>query len=221
MKYAIIAVASGDGIKEYFESIGASYIIDGGQTNNPSVNAFLEAFRKFDAEHIVVLPNNSNIVLTANQAAASYTDCDVRVIPTKSIAEGYSALSMMNPWYDTVDELVENMSMNLDGVITGYVTTSVRDTHMDGLTIKKGDYIGLDNHHILTTGNHRLETAKELITKITSATPKDVIIFFYGKDVSEDEVAQLSRFLQAEYPMVDVGFVAGKQTVYDFIISLE
>lgn len=221
VKYAIIAVASGEGIKEYFESIGASYIIDGGQTNNPSVNAFLEAFRKFDAEHIVVLPNNSNIILTANQAAASYTDCDVRVIPTKSIAEGYSALSMMNPWYDTVDELVENMSMNLDNVTTGYVTTSVRDTHMDGLAIKKGDYIGLDNSHILATGNHRVETAKALISKITSATPKDVIIFFYGKDVSEEEVAQLSQFLQAEYPMVDVGFVAGKQTVYDFIISLE
>lgn len=221
VKYAIIAVASGDGIKEYFESIGASYIIDGGQTNNPSVNAFLEAFRKFDAEHIVVLPNNSNIVLTANQAAASYTECDVRVIPTKSIAEGYSALSMMSPWYDTVDELVENMTMNLDGVTTGYVTTSVRDTHMDGLDIKKGDYIGLAGSHILSKGNLRVETVKELIQKVTAKEPKDVIITFYGKDVTEDDVAQLSQFLQEQYPMVDVGFVEGKQTVYDFIISLE
>ena len=221
VKYAIIAVASGEGIKEYFESIGASYVIDGGQTNNPSVNAFLEAFQQFDAEHIVVLPNNSNIVLTANQAADTYQECDVRVIPTKSIVEGYSALSMMNPWCDTVEELVDDMSMNLGNVTTGYVTTAVRDTHMDGLDIKKGDCIGLDGKHILAAGNDRVETAKALVRKITAATPKDVIIFFYGQTVTEEEVAVLSDFLQAEYPMVDVGFVDGKQAIYDFIISLE
>ena len=221
VKYAIIAVASGDGIKEYFQSIGASCIIDGGQTNNPSVSAFLEAFRKFDAEHIVVLPNNSNIILTANQAADAYTDCDVRVIPTKSIVEGYSALSMMNPWCDTVEELVDDMSMNLGSVTTGYVTTSIRDTHMDGLDIKKGAYIGLADKHILTTGTDRVETAKTLIQSITSANPKDVIIVFYGEGVSQEEAAQLEQFLQTSYPMVDVGFVDGKQAIYDFIISLE
>ena len=221
VKYAIIAVASGEGIKEYFESIGASYIVDGGQTNNPSVSAFLEAFRKFDAEHIVVLPNNSNIILTANQAAAAYTECDVRVIPTKSIVEGYSALSMMNLWCDSVDELVDDMSMNLESVTTGYVTTSVRDTHMDGLDVKKGAYIGLADKHILSTGEDRLETAKTLIRSITAKLPKDVIIFFVGQGVSPEETEQLSQFLQAEYPMVDVGFVDGKQDIYDYIISLE
>ena len=221
VKYAIIAVASGAGIKEYFESIGASYIIDGGQTNNPSVSAFLEAFEKFDAEHIIVLPNNSNIILTANQAADAYSQCDVRVIPTRSIVEGYSALSMMNLWCDSVEELIGDMSMNLDSVTTGYVTTAVRDTHMDGLDIKKGDCIGLDGKHILATAADRVETAKALVRKITAATPKDVIIFFYGETVTDEEIAQLSDFLQTEYPMVDIGFVAGKQAVYDFIISLE
>ena len=221
VKYAIIAVASGDGIKEYFESIGASYIIDGGQTNNPSVSAFLEAFEKFDAEHIVVLPNNSNIILTANQAADAYPQCDVRVIPTKSVVEGYSALSMMNPWCDTVEELVEDMSMSLGSVTTGYVTTSVRDTHMDGLDIQKGAYIGLDGKHILATADDRLAVTKALVSAITAATPKDVIIFFYGQNVTPDEVAQLSEFMQTNYPMVDTGFVDGKQAVYDYIISLE
>lgn len=221
VKYAIVAVASGDGIKEYFESIGASYIIDGGQTSNPPVSAFLEAFSKFDAEHIVVLPNNSNIVLTANQAAAEYTACDVRVIPTKSIVEGYSALSMMNLWCDTVEELIDDMSMNLDSVTTGYVTTAVRDTHMDGLDVKKGSFIGLADKHILSTASDRIDAAKQLVTNIMSATPKDVIIFFYGETVTEEEVAALTDFLQSAYPMVDVGFVAGKQAVYDFIISLE
>ena len=221
VKYAIVAVASGDGIKEYFESIGASYIIDGGQTNNPPVNAFLEAFDQFDAEHIIVLPNNKNIILTANQAAESYTASDVRVIPTRSIVEGYSALSMMNLWCDTVEELIEDMSSNLGNVKTGYVTTAIRDTHMDGLDVKKGDYIGLDDKHMLTTSADRVAAAKELVRKVTAQNPKDVIIFFCGEGVSQEETSQLEQFLQEEYPMVDVGFIDGKQAVYDFIISLE
>lgn len=221
VKYAIIPVASGEGIREYFESIGASLVIDGGQTNNPPVSAFLDAFQKFDAEHIIVLPNNSNIILTANQAAEAYTESDVRVIPTKSIVEGYSALSMMNLWCDSVDELIEEMSSNLSNVVTGYVTTAVRDSHMDGLDIKKDACIGLAGKHILTTQADRVETAKDLVRKITATSPKDVIIFFYGQDVTEDEISQLSEFLQTEYPMADVGFVDGKQAIYDFIISLE
>ena len=221
MKYAVVAVASGEGIKEYFYSIGATYIIDGGQTNNPSVSAFLDAFSSFDAEHIVVLPNNSNIVLTANQAADAYTDSDVRVIPTKSIAEGYSALSMMNLWCDTVEELIDDMSMSLGDVTTGYVTTAIRDTQMDGLDVKKGDYIGLDGKHILVKHSDAVSAAKELIRKITAQSEKGVIIVFAGQSVTEAQTNQLADFLQKEYPMVDVGFVDGKQGVYDFIISLE
>lgn len=221
VKYAIIAVASGDGIKEYFESIGASCVIDGGQTSNPPVSAFLDAFRKFDAEHIVVLPNNSNIVLTAQQAAEVYKECDVRVIPTKSIVEGYSALSMMNLWCETVEELVEEMSSNLPNVVTGYVTTAIRDTHMDGLDITRDACIGLSGKHILASEANRVETAKALVRKITATSPKDVIIFFCGQGVTQNEIAELSDFLQAEYPLVDSGFVDGKQDIYDFIISLE
>jgi DAK2 domain fusion protein YloV len=221
VKYAIIAVASGEGIKEYFESIGASYVIDGGQTNNPPVSAFLDAFNRFDAEHIIVLPNNSNIILTAQQAAEAYQEGDVRVIPTKSIVEGYSALSMMNLWCDTVEELIEEMSSNLDNVVTGYVTTAVRDSHMDGLDIKKDACIGLADKHILASEETPVETAKTLVRKITQDNPKDVIIFFYGENVTEDEISALSEFLETEYPMADTGFVNGKQAIYDFIISLE
>lgn len=220
-KYAVVAVASGEGLKNYFRDIGATYIVDGGQTNNPSVNAFLDAFRSVNAEHIVVLPNNSNIILTANQAADAYQDSDVRVIPTKSIAEGYSALSMMNLWSETVDELVEDMSINLGQVTTGYVTTAVRDAHLDGIDIKKGDYMGLDGHHVQVTGTNHLETAKALINKLMNIAPKDVVIVFYGESVSEEEAAQLEAFLQEEYPLVDTGFINGQQGVYDFIISLE
>lgn len=221
VKYAVVAVASGEGIKEYFYSIGATYIIDGGQTNNPPVSAFLDAFRSFDAEHIVVLPNNSNIVLTANQAAEAYKESDVRVIPTKSIAEGYSALSMMNLWCDSVEELVADMSMSLGDVTTGYVTTAIRDTQMDGLDVKLGDYIGLDGKRILVKSDDRVSAARELIRKITADSEKGVIIVFHGQNATEGDVQELADFLQKEYPMVDVGFVDGKQAVYDFIISLE
>ena len=113
------------------------------------------------------------------------------------------------------------MSMNLDNVVTGYVTTSIRDAHMDGLSVKKGDYIGLDDKHIQVTGNDRLETVKALISKLMSADAKDVVIVFYGEDVSNEEVVELEAFLQDAYPLVDLGFIDGKQSVYDFIISLE
>ena len=221
VKYAVIAVASGAGIKDYFTSIGASYIIDGGQTNNPSVSAFIEAFERFDAEHIIVLPNNSNIILTANQAAEAYTACDVRVIPTKSIPEGYSALSMMNLWADTVEELVDDMSMNLDNVTAGHVTSAIRDTGMDAMDVKKGDFIGLADKHIVACEADRVSAAKALIRKVTAEKPRDVIIVFWGEQVSQDEVDALSAFLAEEYPLVDTGFVEGKQSVYDFIISME
>ena len=145
----------------------------------------------------------------------------MRVIPTKSIAEGYSALSMMNLWSETVEELIEDMSANLDNVITGYVTTAIRDVHMDGLEVKKGAYIGLDNKHIQATGSDRVETAKTLISNLMTANPKDVAIVFYGEDVPAEEVAALEAFLETAYPMVDTGFVDGKQSIYDFIISLE
>ncbi len=221
VKYAIVAVAAGEGIIDYFHSIGASAVIDGGQTNNPSVDDFLAAFGRFDAEHIVVLPNNSNIIFTANQAAQIYKMADVRVIPTKSVVEGYFAMSMMNLWCDTVEELLADMTSGLEGVTTGYVTAAIRDSHMDGLQVTKGQYIGLDGKTLLVTGQDRVDTAKELISKITGDREQEVIIVFYGANVTEGEAAQLQSFLSDRYPLADIGLIDGKQDVYDFIISLE
>ena len=221
VKYAIVTVASGAGLVDYFKSIGASAVIDGGQTSNPSVDAFLDAFRRFDAEHIVVLPNNANIVLTAQQAAQLYTDCPVHVIPTKSIVEGYSAMSMMNLWCDSVEELLEDMAAGLSGVTTAYVTTAVRDSHLDGLAVKQGQYIGLEDKHLLVTGDDKVATATALVQAITASADQEVIIVFRGKDATEEETAALRSFLENEYPLADIGFVDGGQEVYDFIISLE
>ena len=128
---------------------------------------------------------------------------------------------MMNLWSDTVEELIEDMSSNLGNVTTGYVTTATRDVTLDGVDVKKDAYIGLDQKHIKTAGADRMEVVKSLITKLMDADPKDVIIVFYGKDVPEEQVEELSAFLSQAYPMVDTGFVDGKQDVYDFVISLE
>jgi dihydroxyacetone kinase-like predicted kinase len=221
VKYAVVPVASGEGIIDYFYNIGASAVINGGQTNNPSVDDFLNAFETFDAEHIVVLPNNSNIILTANQAAEMYKSCDVRVIPTKSIVEGYSALSMMNLWCDSVEELISDMSSGLSSVVSAYVTTATRDTTIAGLPITKGSYIGIKNKEILNSCGERFEAVTDLITKVMNEDEKVVIIVFYGKNVPETEVDTLKAWLEEEYPLVDIGFIEGKQEVYDYIISME
>ena len=221
VKYAIIAVASGQGISDYFYSIGASLIIDGGQTNNPSVDDFLKAFDSFDAEHIIVLPNNSNIILTANQAAELYKASDVHVLPTKSLVEGYSALSMMNLWCDTVEELIDDMSSGLSTVVSAFVTTATRDTNIGGVEISKNNYIGIKNKEILICDQDRFKCATELVSNIMEQSEKEVIIVFYGEAVSEEEAKCFKDWLEEEYSLADIGFIEGKQDVYDYIISLE
>lgn len=220
-KYAVVAVASGAGIVEYFREIGANAIIDGGQTNNPSVDAFLEAFRSLDAEHIIVLPNNSNVVLTAQQAAGIYRDADVRVIPAKSIVEGCSALSLFNPDCGSIDELLEEMSSSLSGVTTGYLTTAIRDAAIGGVPVQKGHYIGLDRETILACGEDKVQTAFALVQKITQRSPKEIIVVFYGADTTEAEADAFRQLLQTAYPCAEIGFLNGGQEIYDFIISLE
>ncbi len=221
VKYAVITVASGDGIVDYFQNIGASAVIDGGQTNNPSVSEFLAAFDRFEAEHIVVLPNNSNIILTANQAAEMYENCKVHVIPTKSITEGYSALSMMNLWVDTVEELIEDMSAGLSSVTSAYVTTATRTTNIGGIDIVKDNYIGIKDKDIRLCSPDRFATVCGIIKSVMDESEKAVIIIFCGKSVPPEETEALSNFMKTEYPLIDVGFVDGKQDVYDYIISLE
>lgn len=221
VKYAVVAVASGEGIIDYFYSIGATAVINGGQTNNPSVDDFLRAFDGFEAEHIVVLPNNSNIILTANQAAEIYKGANVHVIPTKSVVEGYSALSMMNLWADSVEELIADMTSCLGSVVSAYVTTATRDTFMDGVEITKGDFLGIKNKEILVSCNNRFKAATTLIDKVMQADEKTVIIVFYGKNTNETEVGELKAYIEDNYPLVDIGFIEGKQDIYDYIISME
>ncbi len=221
VKYSVVAVAQGQGIADYFYEIGTTVVIDGGQTNNPSVEAFLEAFDQYDAENIIVLPNNSNIILTANQAAKLYNKSNVFVLPTKTIVEGNCALSMMNLWNEDAEIMVSDMQSGLDSVISASVTTATRDVVMDGVNVVKDNYIGIKNKEILVCDADRFHTAKQLVDTIVAAENSEVIIVFYGKAVDSHEAEAFKTYLEEKYPLADIGFIAGQQEIYDYIISLE
>lgn len=220
-KYAVVAVASGDGIKSYFSEIGVTAIVDGGQTQNPSADDFIKTFRKLNAEHIIVLPNNSNVFLTAKQAAEIYTDADVLVVPSRSIAEGYSALSMMDLSLETVEEVSESMTSGLEYVTTGYVTVATRDTCLSGVTVHKGDYIGLDDDNLLCACQNKLAAVTGLLENLDDIDDKQVITVFYGADVTHSELVQLKSLLENAYPLIECGYVRGGQEVYSFILAIE
>lgn len=221
VKYAVVATASGSGIVKYFEDAGVNAIVDGGQTNNPSAEDFVDAFRKINAEHIIVLPNDSNIIMTAIQASRIYKDADVRVISTKSIAEGYSALSMMDLTLDTVEDVIAEMTYYLPNVTTGYVTTATRDAFINGVDIHKDDYIGLIPDCILSDSSDKVEAALELMANLPDADDKQVLTAFCGCDVTDEEKDNLRSGLLKHYPMLEVGMIDGNQDIYSFIFAIE
>ncbi len=220
-KFAIVATATGEGLSSFFTGIGVDVIIDGGRTNNPSAEDFIEAFKKTNAEHIIVLPNDSNVVLTALQAAQLYNDCDIRVIKTKSLAEGFSALSMMDLSVNTVEQLIEDMTCCLDNVETGYVTTSTRDALISGVEIKKGDWMGLEGDTVYASVDDPLTAAMELFRKLPDIDEKQVVTAFYGKGADEEEVSRLEEMFKEEFPLIEIGFIEGNQDVYRYIFAIE
>ena len=220
-KYAVVAVTCGEGIDSYFKEIGVKVTVSGGQTQNPSAEDFLAAFRKANSQHIIVLPNNSNIILTARQAADLYTDAQVHVIDTKSMAEGYSALSMMDLYADTVEELLESMTMPLEGVTTGQVTTATRDTCMNGITVKQGDHIGLADHKILSAAANAVDAAMEMLQALEEMEDKQVLTVFYGEDLTDEELEELQNRVEEAYPLLETGYLYGGQPVYSLIMAIE
>lgn len=220
-KYAIATVASGRGIQEYLTGIGADVIISGGQTDNPSTEDFINAFDTLDADYIVVLPNNSNVIMAAKQAAKIYDRADVRVIETRSVAEGYSALSMMNNSVDTVEELIEGMSFGIPNVTTGYITTATRDSSMGGVAVKQGDYIGLDRETIRSSEKSKADAVMGLLKNLPEIDEKEVLTGFFGNGVTEEEAEALKELIEESFPMLECAFIEGDQPVYDYIFALE
>lgn len=219
-KYACVAVADGDGMIEQFRSLGADYVVDGKQTMNPSASDFISAFDAVDAQVVFVLPNNSNIIMTAKQAAELYTESKIVVIDSKTLAEGYSALSMLDYSADDPDRIKAVFDDAVAGVETGMVTYSIRDCHINGKDIKKGDYLGFDGKSLLACAKDVTSAACELLDKLDK-TDKSVIIAMRGKDADEETVAKIAAHVRKSCPEMEFYDFYGGQDVYSLIFVVE
>ena len=184
-EYGIISVVAGEGVKQLFEEQGCHYVIEGGQTMNPSTEDFLKAIDELNAKNIIILPNNSNIIMAANQAAQVTEDVNVEVIPSKTIPQGYTALMMFNE-NATVEDNTEEMTQAISEVKSGQVTYAVRDTQMNGVDIKENDFIGILDKDIVVSVPERFESACTLVDKMIDED-SEIVTLLYGEGVDEDE----------------------------------
>lgn len=217
--YGVVAVAMGEGIAEIFKSLGVDEVVNGGQTMNPSTQDLADAVLKVPARNVMVLPNNSNIILTANQIKEVVNGRNVYVIPTKSVPQAISALLAFNT--DKLpQENFDNMSEAIKQVVYGEVTYAVRDSQFGELDISAGDILGLVNNKISTSGTDILEVAKEVLETM-AWREKDIVTIFYGEDTTEEDVELLSAWLEKENPDIEVEVYDGKQPLYYYIIGVE
>ena len=219
-RYGVVAVASGEGLKATFRERGADVIIDGGQSMNPSTEAFITAFDEVNAEVIFVLPNNGNIVLTAQQAAHLYEKSDVRVIESKTIGAGYAALSMLDTGAGDTDTIVEELTNAMKGVITAEISHCVRDAQIGDAEIHTGDYIGFVGKELLSANENRLVAVCETIDKL-NFSKYDIGIIIRGKDAPEEESARIEAYINGRYKGKELYLINGMQDVYDYILIIE
>ena len=218
-QYGIVTVASGEGLINAFKEIGADEVIAGGQTMNPSTQDFLEAFKRINAQHILVFPNNKNIKMAADQAAELYDKADIRVMPSTTIGEGYYGVASVDRSSDKVEEVVDSVNEMMQSVVTGMVSTAIRDAEGEGVTVHTGDFVGYSGKKILADSNNRSEVAKSLCERL-GATERDVMLVFFGKDVPAEEAEQLTAELTATYKNLEIMLNNGGQPVYDYIFVL-
>lgn len=218
-KYALVAVAAGEGIQHLFEEYRVDVVISGGQTMNPSTEDFVEAIKGLNAEHVIVLPNNSNIILAAQQAESILDDVDVHVLPTKTIPQGLSACIMFNPEVD-VDENINEMTEAFKNVKTAMVTYAVKNTNFDGVEINENDYMGILEKKIVISKPDKLEATQYLL-KESIQDNDGLITLIVGEDVSESELTAIQTHIEDTYPNVELEVIQGQQPVYSFIIGIE
>ena len=216
---SIISVAAGDGIKDMFLELHCDYVVSGGQTMNPSAEDIVQAIRDVNAKHVIILPNNSNIVMTAQQAAIILEDeVDVHVIPSKTIPQGLSACIMFNPEVSLEDNLNE-MNEAIANVKTGQVTFAIKDTNIDGVDIKANQYMALCEKEIIACVPNNVEALKETLNGLVDED-SEIITLIYGEDVTEDEVEDIESYVEDHFE-AEIECVNGKQPVYSFIVGVE
>lgn len=214
-----ISVSIGEGMNEIFRGLGADYIIEGGQTMNPSTEDMLNAIEHVNAEHIFILPNNKNIVMAANQAASLVEDKEIIVIPTKTIPQGITALVNFIPDH-TAEENKKSMLEEIALVKTGQVTYAVRDTEIDGKEIKQDDYMGIGDKSILSVGKDLKETTLEMVDAMMDEDSA-IVSIYYGSDAEEAAAEALGAAIEEKYPDVEVEINDGGQPIYYYVISVE
>ncbi|HEY8364037.1 MAG TPA: DAK2 domain-containing protein [Haloplasmataceae bacterium] len=218
-EFGIISVCAGEGLANIFKEMGCDYIISGGQTMNPSTEDFLKAIKEINAKNVIILPNNSNIIMAANQAAEVIENVNVKVVPTKTIPQGYSSLLIFNPSQD-LEANYQAMLRQMKEVKSGQVTYAVRDTQYNGLTIKKNDYMGFFEKDIVVSNNNRLETTEALLLKMVDENT-EIITVFYGEDVPLDEIESFNEFVEEHFQDIELEILEGNQPVYSYIIAIE
>ncbi len=219
-KFGVVTVASGKGLKETFESLGADAVVDGGQSMNPSSGDFIAAFETVNADTILVFPNNGNVILAAMQAADMYDKADVRVIPTKTVGEGYSALSMLDTDGRSADEAEAEAEEYAQGAVTGFVSRAARTTEMDGVSVVDGDYIGYSDDVVYSDSPDKCVAAEVLCERL-DAGGCDVILLFVGENASAEEAQRVYDAISEKYKDVEIIMRDGGQPLHDFILVLE
>ncbi|CVM85731.1 DAK2 domain-containing protein [Bacillus altitudinis] len=217
-RFGVVSVAMGEGIADLFKSIGASVVIEGGQTMNPSTEDIVKAIDSIHAETVFILPNNSNIVMAAKQAA-TVSSREVVVIPTKTVPQGMSALLSLNEAASNEDNEAAMLEA-IDHVKSGQITFAVRDTQIDGIDIAKGDYMGLYNGKITLTAKNQLDAAKELLTQMVTEDD-EIVTIIKGEDASSDEMEALKAYIEDTFEDVEVEVHDGKQPLYSYILAVE
>ena len=218
-KYGFISVSAGAGLSEIFEGLGVDVVIEGGQTMNPSTEDMLNAIDKVNAENVFILPNNSNIILAANQAQSIVTDKNVYVVPSKTIPQGITALINFDESANA-EANFDNMSSEMKNVKTGQVTYAVRDTSMDGKEIKQNDIMGIGDKTILSVGKDIEETTIDMLSQLID-DDSELISVYYGADVSSEQVDSLTAKIEETYPDLDLEVHSGGQPIYYYIVSVE
>ena len=218
-KYGIVAVAVGEGLTQLFKQFGVDVVVSGGQSMNPSTEDLVKAIQRVNADHVLVFPNNKNILLSAEQAVDLISDQEVLVVPTVNLAQGYSALSIMdlNP---EPEEIIEIILESIENVQAGEITYAVRDSEVKGLKIKDGDWMGLKNGDIIVANASVLDCAKDLLSKLMS-DDCEIVTMLVGDNAGSDEVDYLQEWIGEAFPDVEVDVIESGQPLYKFIFACE
>ena len=217
--FALVSVCFGEGIVNTFKEMGVDYVIEGGQTMNPSTESFVKAIEACNAKNVIIIPNNGNVIMAANQAASLVTGTKVAVLKAKTIAQGYAALVGYNS-EATMEENVATMEAEIESVTSGEVTYSIRDTEIGGVKITAGDYMGITDGEIVVSTKEKSDALKSLLEKIVTED-SEVVTIFYGKDITEDEANALEEVALSINENLDVEIIPGLQEIYSYIIAVE